>query len=315
MLLTREPGIGIYTTQLDFSRHAFSQSTLLDNCGAMHVVNDRALLDEGSFVLARAGECVEAGTTQFPISGRGTRTIKNVINGEKGKKQHNLELKDVAVVEGFHVNIVSEARLREKGAWYHGYNQTLRLGDELDNVVLCELESRHNLIFLEYKPLSTYLNVPSEIPISASGVFMFPTLERKIRPSFRRSREYLQPRSDSEEKWHARAGHLGPDALRKLVDHARNVKINGPSRVTCKHCAKAHAKQVISRRTSERRSPRPFWRVQWDLFDFPVGFDGSSWILLIKDEYSGKLFGYLLPSKEGVHVFNALREYEHWVKR
>ena len=276
MLLTREPGIGIYATQLDFSRHPFSQSTLLDNCGAMHVVNNKALLDEGSFVPARVGECVEAGTTQFLIIGRGTRTIKNVVNGEKGKKQHYLELKDIAVVKGFHVNIVSKARLREKGAWYHGYDQTLRLGDELDNMVLCELESRHNLIFLEYKPLSTYLNVPSEIPTSASGVFMFPTLERKIRPSFRRSREYLQPRSDSEEKWHARAGHLGPDALRKLVNHSRNVKINGPSRVTCEHCAKAHAKQVISRRTSERRSPRPFWRVQWDLFDFPVGFDGSS---------------------------------------
>jgi hypothetical protein len=52
----------------------------------MHVVNDKALLDEGSFVLVRAGECIEAGITQFPISGRGTWMIKNIINREKGKK-------------------------------------------------------------------------------------------------------------------------------------------------------------------------------------------------------------------------------------
>ena len=72
MLLTREPGIGIYATQLDFSRHVFSQSILLNNCGAMHVVNNKALLDKGSFVLVRARECIKASITQFLISDHGT---------------------------------------------------------------------------------------------------------------------------------------------------------------------------------------------------------------------------------------------------
>ena len=97
----------------------------------------------------------------------------------------------MAIVKGFYVNIVSKACLREKKAWYYRYNITLRLRDKHENVVLCELESRFNLIFLKYKPLSTYLNVPSKIPISISGVLVFSILKQKIRARFRRLREYL----------------------------------------------------------------------------------------------------------------------------
>ena len=66
---------------------------------------------------------------------------------------------------------------------------------------------------------------------------------------------------------------------------------------------------------SERRSPRPFWRIVWDLFDYPVVYDNSSWLLVIKDEFSGKLFVFPLPSKEGAQVFETTRNFEHWVKR
>jgi hypothetical protein len=164
-------------------------------------------------------------------------------------------------------------------------------------------------VFLEYKPLSTYSNASSTVPTSTS-VLVYPTLERKVRESFRRSRRYLQPRSDTEERWHARAGYLGPQALQKLVHHVRNVIITGPSRVTCEYCALAYAKQVISRRATKRRSPRPFWRVVWDLFDYPVAYDNSSWMLVIKDEFSGKLFVFPLPSKEGAQVFETIRTFE-----
>jgi hypothetical protein len=311
-LILGAPGIGVYST-LDFSRHPLSESTLLDNCGATHVVNDIRLLDKGSFVPERPGCTVEAGSSSLPILGRGTRTIKSILNGKKGKV--DLVLNDVAVVEGFHVNIVSEALLRKRGAWYHGYDGTLRFGDEHESTVLLNTTRLYNVVFIEYKPLSTYSNAPSVIPTSAGGVLVYPTLERKVKESFRRSRKYLQPRSDTEERWHARAGHLGSQALQKLVHHVRNVQITGPSRVTCVHCAQSYARQVISRRVSERRSPRPFWRIVWDLFDYPVAYDNSSWLLVIKDEFSGKLFVFPLPSKEGEQVFNTTRNFEHWVKR
>jgi hypothetical protein len=36
------------------------------------------------------------------------------------EKTVDLNLSNVAVVEGFHANIVSEALLREKGLWFNG---------------------------------------------------------------------------------------------------------------------------------------------------------------------------------------------------
>lgn len=308
-----DPGLGVYAA-LDFSRHPLAESTLLDNCGATHVVNSVDMLDKGTFVKDRFGSTVEAGSSSLPILGRGTRTIKGVLNQPDGGKA-DLTLHDVAVVEGFLVNIVSEALLRENGAWYHGYDGTLRVGDEHESEIMLYTKRIHNIVFLEYKPLSTYSNALFKIPTSAKGVLIYPTLERKVRESYRRSRRYLQPRSDDEERWHARAGHLGSQALQKLVSHARNVRIAGPSRVTCEHCAQAYARQVVSRRAPERQSPRPFWRILWDLFDYPVAYDNSSWLLVIKDEFSGKLFVFPLPSKRGEQVYKTIRHFEHWVKR
>jgi hypothetical protein len=61
--------------------------------------------------------------------------------------------------------------------------------------------------------MSTYSTALFEIPISASGVLIFLILEQLIRTRYKRSREYLKPRSDLEEKWHTRAGHLAHEAL------------------------------------------------------------------------------------------------------
>ncbi len=89
------------------------------------------------------------------------------------------------------------------------------------------------------------------------------------------------------------------------------MQITGPSRVMCEHCVQAYARQVVSRRVSEKRSPRPFWRIVWDLFDYLVVYDNSSWLLVIKDEFSGKLFVFPLLSKEGALVFETTRNFEH----
>ena len=37
--------------------------------------------------------------------------------------------------------------------------------------------------------------------------------------------------------------------------------------------------------------------MSWDLFDFEEAFNGLSWILIIKDEYSRKLYPFDLKSK------------------
>jgi hypothetical protein len=68
------------------------------------------------------------------VISRGTRTIKGILNNGNGKE--DLILRNVAIVEGFVINIVSEALLRDVGAWYHGYNRTLRMDTEYNNTIL-----------------------------------------------------------------------------------------------------------------------------------------------------------------------------------
>lgn len=298
---------GLYST-LELRRHPFADSTLIDNCGAMHVVNNRALLDNNSFIASSIDDFAEAGTSRLPITGRGTRTMKNILSSANGPKTKDLTLTDVALIEGFHVNIISEARLAKAGIWYCGADLTLRYGKLNKSVVVASLQRKGNVAFIEFKPTSSYSLVPS------SQVLVYPTLERRI-PSYRKSRDYLKPRADIASIWHLRAGHLGPEALQRLVHNARNVKIIGIERIKCEHCARAHATQVISRRTSENRSPRPFWRIQWDLFDFPPAYNGAKWLLIIKDEYSGKLFASALMGKRHEHIFPVLFAFEQWIKR
>lgn len=300
---------GVFSTVLDLP-HQLSQSTLIDNCGASHLVNTPDLLVPGSFKKAEHGEVVEAGTTSFPISGRGTRVLKNVLNGARGPNTEDLVLSNVVVVEGFHVNIISEARLEQAGVWYLGLDCSLRYGPLERSVVVKQLERRHNLVFIEYKPLSTYSSRQNVILVSDAGLLPSTLLA----PIWRRSAQPLPTREDSEQLWHLRSGHLGPDALRALVWAARGVRINGTTRIRCEHCARAHATQVVSRRASEDRAPRPFWRISWDLFDFPRGLDGSNWLLVIKDEYSGMLFARPLKTKSKEDVFPTLRDFASMVR-
>jgi hypothetical protein len=61
---------GVYST-VEQDRHPLSMSTLLDNCGALHVVNNESLLVPGTLQPTR-DDWIEAGTTQFQVQGRGT---------------------------------------------------------------------------------------------------------------------------------------------------------------------------------------------------------------------------------------------------
>jgi hypothetical protein len=101
---------------LDFLRYPLSQSTLLDNCGTMYLVNSKNLINSGTFIKAKINNYVKAGITSLPIIGYGTRIIKNVVNRPMGPRTKDLILYDIIVIKGFHMNIISEACLAEKKA-------------------------------------------------------------------------------------------------------------------------------------------------------------------------------------------------------
>jgi mRNA-degrading endonuclease HigB of HigAB toxin-antitoxin module len=99
---------GVYAARL-FSKHFLALSTFLNNYGLLHLVNNEHFLVPESFRPVY-DKCVKAKTILFPVKGHKTRIIKNVIKNLDGST-FNFILHDVAVVDNFYCNIVSENRL------------------------------------------------------------------------------------------------------------------------------------------------------------------------------------------------------------
>ena len=65
----------------------------------------------------------------------------------------------------------------------------------------------------------------------------------------------------------------------------------------------------------ENYSIRLFQYILQDIFDFPTSFDRMNQLLIIKDEYSRKLFPFPLVQKSYIKVFNAICRFERQVRR
>jgi hypothetical protein len=81
------------------------------------LVNDLALLEPRSFVPSRGGDYVVAGRSELEVLGHGRRVMKKSLARKKSHNTEDLILEDVAVVEEFHVNLISEKKLKELKIW------------------------------------------------------------------------------------------------------------------------------------------------------------------------------------------------------
>ena len=104
--------LGVYSTWQP-NDHPLSKSTVVDNCGALHLVNDLALLVPDSIVPAKDGERVDAGTGSWNIEGWGTRILPYILTSVNGPKTEDLILTNVAIVRKFYINIILETCLNK----------------------------------------------------------------------------------------------------------------------------------------------------------------------------------------------------------
>jgi hypothetical protein len=100
---------GVYA--FNQGRHKLADSTLFDNCGVLNLVNKISKLEPSTFIKAMKIETVESGLGALPILGHGTRVLRGILNRASGDSKRDLILKNVAVVEGFYINIISKAKL------------------------------------------------------------------------------------------------------------------------------------------------------------------------------------------------------------
>lgn len=289
--------------------HPLRDSTCYDPCASTDVVNSKELLVPDSIVPATNDDVILVGDTCVAVQCRGKRVMKHIMHGPDGKNTRDLVLEDVAFVPNFHTNIIAANLLYKKGYWFCHLDKTIRYGPSLtNNVVVMDIKIMFDLLVAEYKPSCSY-----SLPSSDAGSCVLSAI-KPINRRFRRSnKDPLPPRSDSADLWHLRAGHLGPEALEKLGQSTRGVRIRGVPTVKCEACAVSKATQVISRRESEHQSKQPFWRVTLDLFDLPHAINGHRYAMPVTDEFSGRIWVFTMAHKHD--SFDTVVDFEARVKR
>lgn len=150
-----------YYSIVNTNYHLYSKSTLIDNCALVYIVNNQSLIDIGTFVASNPSNVlnnVSIGTSLLGVQGFGTRTFKRALRTSNSNLV-DLVLKNVYVIKNFHVNIISEARLLEKGVQFCGADYTLRIREVKNSRVIKDLTRRSNIVFFKYNKLSYLLDL------------------------------------------------------------------------------------------------------------------------------------------------------------
>jgi hypothetical protein len=102
--------LGVYTFSQSY--YILTNSTILDNSAVINLVNNKTKLELESFIKASGlGMTIKCSTQRLPIIGHGTYILRGVFN--QGKR--DLILNNIAIIKGFHTNIISEYKLRSLG--------------------------------------------------------------------------------------------------------------------------------------------------------------------------------------------------------
>lgn len=277
-------------------------SWVLDNAATDHVCNNIELLHD--FRPSTAPNRLESGTQSLDIHGYGTAYVTvQTLHGP-----YKLRLNDVAYIPGYITNLVCFRRFHQKGIQWDTARS--RLIDQ-DGSHVCSLLDRHGLWLLEYNPVanrseetsgggspppSPPLTPPSDVE-QQSAMALATTFKRS-----RRSKPSRQPREAyaSAARWHQRLGHVGPAVIDHLVrpapedDPKGRKTLNGvnitawdaPATSKCEICAITKAHEIVSRRTPDTRSAKPFERVHLDVVPMHEAFDLSQYYVHVNCEYT-----------------------------
>ncbi|RMZ76754.1 hypothetical protein DV736_g6702, partial [Chaetothyriales sp. CBS 134916] len=252
-------------------------SFILDSGSPAHICNDRERFQD---FRPTAPEPVLSGDNITYITGYGQILIR-VATAEG---QRLFQLNDVAYISGFHTNVVSHKRLRQAGYSWNDHTNRIMKG----SISVFSLEEMHNQYVIEFNP---------------------------PKAAFSSSSAQRPPRDADAERWHLRCGHIGREALERLMTATYGVRIKGQLTLDCEACIQAAAKQKISRRPAIRVAPRPLWRIHFDLFQLPPSSVGYERALVIRDEYSGQIWMYALPNKTQEEVVSTIQAFAQMAKR
>jgi hypothetical protein len=271
-------------TSFSASSYPLANSFILDCGSPVHICNDIDRFDQATFQKLDRVDPVLTGDSCSYVEGYGSVNVN--INTPAGKQL--FQLRNVAYIPGFHTNVVSHRKLRQAGYRWDDIN--LRIQQETTSETIFYVDEVHEQYVVEHNP--------------CSATAAFPTSSTAPRP----------PREADAYRWHLRMGHLGKDALERLMSNVYGVRIKGPVVFNCQACIQGKAKRNISRRQPARIAPRPLWRIHFDLFHLENAYNQMRYALVIKDEFSGYIWVYVQPGKTQDEFLQALKAFSRMIR-
>jgi hypothetical protein len=98
------------------------------------------------------------------------------------------------------------------------------------------------------------------------------------------------------------------------MSNVYGVKIRGSLTFNCQPCLQAKAKRQISRRQPGRISPRPFWRIRFNIFKLKRAYNQLKYALVIQDEFIGHIWAYLVVGKTQDEFVQTLKDFSRIIK-
>jgi hypothetical protein len=109
VLFKEYKSIGVYA--FNQGRYKLTDSTLFNNCDTLNLINKILKLKSNTFIKAIRIKIVESGLDALSILRHRTYILRRILNRASNNSKRDLILKNIIVVKGFYINIISKAKL------------------------------------------------------------------------------------------------------------------------------------------------------------------------------------------------------------
>lgn len=158
---------------------------------------------------------------------------------------YTFDLHNVLHSPDFFTNVISHTRMKEGGAYYHGFDDTVRLCSTHEEIAMTPV----------IDGLNTFLCVKDESEVPAMMAFVALSAKRYQAPPVKKATLY---------EWHCILGHISYDKVKLLEQNSVGMVITDSRRPDCSTCGLSKSIKIISRRPQER-SRRLFQLVHVDM--------------------------------------------------
>jgi hypothetical protein len=149
------------------------------------LVNNISLLNNSKIIYSNNDNIIEYSILSLLIVGYSIYIIKNILTSINRPNTKDLILTNIVLIPGFYINIVSEAQLEKAKLWFYRLDYILRYSIFEKSIIIISLIRKFNLVFLQFKKvISSYLNIPNNIPIS-NTIIIYLAIYYKISKPFR----------------------------------------------------------------------------------------------------------------------------------